>query len=54
MNKLELYVNPLEHIILERALNELKNKVKAQGDNFGIVPDITNLIKQLHENKAIK
>jgi hypothetical protein len=52
MNKLELYVNPLEHIILERALYELKSNVKAQGDNFGIVPDITSLIKQLHDSKG--
>ena len=52
MNKLELYVNPLERTILERALYELKNKVKAQSDIYGIVPEINNLIKQLHENKG--
>jgi hypothetical protein len=52
MNKLELYLNPLERTILERALYELKNKVKAQSDTYGIVPDINNLIKQLHENKG--
>jgi hypothetical protein len=54
MNKVELYLNPLEHTILERALYELKNKVKAQSDIYGIIPDINNLIKQLHNNKAVK
>jgi hypothetical protein len=52
MNRLELYLNPLERTILERALYELKNKVKAQSDIYGIVPEINNLIKQLHENKG--
>ena len=52
MDKIEIYATPLDQILIVRALYELKDLVKAQGDNFGVLPDINNLLKQFNDIKA--
>ena len=54
MDKIEIYATPLDQILMVRALYELKDLIKAQGDNFGVLPDIDNLLKQFNEIKAVK
>jgi hypothetical protein len=54
MDKIEIYATPLDQVLMVRALYELKDLIKAQGDNFGVLPDIDSLLKQFNEIKAVK
>ena len=49
-NKIELYTNNLDRVLLNRALEELRDRVTDSGDVYGVAGDITNLLIQLKEN----
>ena len=54
MDKIEIYASPLQQVLIVRALYELKDQLTAQGDNFGVLPDIRDLLVQFNEIKAVK
>ena len=44
---IDLHLSGVQHILIERALSDLLNKVQAQGDKYDTVSDIQEILEEL-------
>ncbi len=44
---IDLHLSGVQHILIERALGDLLNKVQAQGDKYDTVSDIQEILEEL-------
>jgi len=51
INKIELYANKTDIVLLETALNDLLNRNNEEGNKYGMCSKISDLLWQLQEIK---
>ncbi len=51
---IELHITGTQHILLERALGDMLDKIQAQGDKYDTMSDIQEILEELALVKGAK
>ena len=50
----ELHLSGVQHILIERALGDMLDKIQAQGDKYDTISDIQEILEELALVKGAK